>query len=307
MLGAMLGETVYGVTIPETEFVSQIANNHPGITNGPVKTKTALALFSEIKRFHVWGLDLIRFEKQLNKDMVQYSELVEAIVIFFSDKIGKPKPIYWVDHTPANLKNASTLIKMFPNARMVHIIRDGRAVAASLLKVDWGPKTIPAAAHFWLEALAHSFSAESYLGKDIVKRVRYEDILKEPEGQLRDICEFCGIQFRHSMLEGSSLNPAFLTLDQHRLVGSAPTLSRSIAWKQELTQRQIEIFESIAGDVLNHIGYETIYWPKATPHRSIERYKLEAKEFVYREFVNRWKKRTRLKRALSAKIAISSK
>jgi hypothetical protein len=102
------------------------------------------------------------------------------------------------------------------------------------------------------------------------------------------------------MLEAGGVNPAFLTLDQHRLVGSAPRVERSWAWKEELSPRQIEIFESIAGNVLHHLDYETLYWPRAVPHRSIERYRLEAKEFVYREVVNRWKKRLRYRRALSA-------
>ena len=307
MLGAMLGEPVDGVTIPESEFVSQIAYNHPGIMHGAINTETALAFFVENKRFRVWGLNPAGFEKRLDKSAAQYSEVVEALVLFFSERIGKQKPIYWVDHTPANLKNASTLFKIFPDARMIHIIRDGRAVAASLLRVDWGPKTIPAAACFWLKALAHCFSAEIFLGSSKVKRVKYEDILKEPEVQLRDLCKFCGIQFHHSMLEGSRLNPAFLTLDQHRLVGKTLNLERSNAWKQELTQRQIEIFESIAGNVLDQIGYETIYWPHAAPHRSFERYRLEAKEFIYREVINRWKKYIRFRRALSVNIEIARK
>jgi hypothetical protein len=101
------------------------------------------------------------------------------------------------------------------------------------------------------------------------------------------------------MSEGGSFKPPILTSDQHRLVGSPPDSTRAFSWQKELSRRQIEIFENVAGEVLFHLGYKTIHWPHTLPLRGLERYMLDMQEFIYREFINRWKMYCRFKRELN--------
>ena len=46
---------------------------------------------------------------------------------------------YWVDHTPVNLKFFMHLVKHYERAKFIHIVRDGRAVASSVIPLEWGP------------------------------------------------------------------------------------------------------------------------------------------------------------------------
>ena len=76
--------------------------------------------------------------------------MIEWIVKKYGKHVGKPDPRIWVDHTPQNLIHAKLLVDLFPDARMIHIVRDGRAVANSLMRVDRGPNNIEDAANFWV-------------------------------------------------------------------------------------------------------------------------------------------------------------
>jgi hypothetical protein len=59
----------------------------------------------------------------------------------------------WVEMTPANAKAADALCRMFPRARIVHMVRDGRDVAASVARRTWGPDDVPSALAWWADAL----------------------------------------------------------------------------------------------------------------------------------------------------------
>jgi hypothetical protein len=303
MIGSMLGAAIDGICTPESQFISNAFKKHPKIMTDDIETTTILSLWDQDLRFRLWRIDLSEFKQLLCQNAICYSELIENLILFYCKQKGRSRPLYWVDHTPMNLKNSSILFKLFPNARIIHIIRDGRAVAASMLKTIWAPKTIHTAARYWLEDLAHSFSAEIYWGNEKILKVKYEDILQNPESNLKKLCAFCGIKFYSSMLEGGNFKSPILTSNQHRLVGSPPDQTRILSWQKELNSRQIEIFESLAGDVLNYLGYKTIYWPHTTPLRGIERYMLDIKEFIHREFINRWKMYIRFRRELSNKAS----
>lgn len=299
MLGSMIGSAADGICIPEAQFIINIYKKFPKIMNGGIETRYFVSLLHQDVRFRLWRVDLSKFTENTIKKYLGYDELLKELVITFSKKKRKPMPKYWVDHTPMNIKNSAILLKIFPEAKFIHIVRDGRAVAVSLLKTIWGPKTVHTAARYWLESLAYCFSAEEYLGKKKILRIRYEDVLESPEMCLKKICQFCGIKFNESMLQGGDFQPSFRKSNQHRLVGSPPEKSRALSWQKEISSRQVEIFESIAGEVLENLGYKTIYWPHTKPLRGVERYVLDFKEFFFREVYNRMRTYRRLKSEFS--------
>jgi hypothetical protein len=170
-----------------------------------------------------------------------------------------------VDHTPTNFRRALTLLSMFPDARFIHLVRDGRGVAASLLPLDWGPNTTLYAAEYWMARCAAGLAAESHLGADRVLRLHYEDLVRNPEAALRRLAGFAGLEYEPAMAEGAGLQPGRYHQRQHRLVGQPPEQSRIDGWRQRLTARQIEIFEAEAGEFLVTLGYEPVYGIRARP------------------------------------------
>jgi hypothetical protein len=196
----------------------------------------------------------------------------------------------WVDHTPENINYASLLLDLFPKARMVHIVRDGRAVANSILPLDWGPNTVIRAAPWWKAMVREGLALEALLPRDQIVRVRYEDLVCAPERTVRWLCDRLGLGFQPSMLEANGFRPPGYTSGQHELIGQPPDPDRATRWRQTMSGREVELFESLAGDLLSQMGYSLVYGAQAEPPTLGERVAARAKELVRGDIVNgvRW-------------------
>ncbi|MGH2754847.1 MAG: sulfotransferase family protein, partial [Actinomycetota bacterium] len=205
----------------------------------------------------------------------------------------------WIDHTPNNIRRAATLAQAFPDASFVHLVRDGRAVAASLMKVEWGPNSVHRAAHYWLEGTSFGLAAESWL-KDRCVRVRYEDLIARTDGTLRWLTSELGIEHHADMAHGGGLEVPVYTKEQHALVGRPPEQSRASAWERELSDREIEIFEAVVGDQLSMLGYEPRVGGAAVPPTTMERRRSELMDLYRRRVTNKIRKRSRIRTARRA-------
>lgn len=154
------------------------------------------------------------------------------------------------EKTPHNVTEFGTLARLFPNAKFVHIVRDGRAVAASLLKQNWIDMTAPEAGRVWYcrdvsgaarywrhileiaEKEAESIPASNY------HVLKYEDLVSNPQQILQSLFEFLGESWEPQVL---AKNP---------IKGGA--LDR---WRSELSPEQLNEFAAIAGERMSTMGY----------------------------------------------------
>lgn len=109
---------------------------------------------------------------------------------------------FWVTHSPANIRHAPSLLRLFREAKFLHIVRDGRAVAASIRKLPWKMETMRDLALFWAERLSHGLAAEIALGPNLVLRVSYEALLTDTTAELRKITSFLGLDYQDQMVRG---------------------------------------------------------------------------------------------------------
>lgn len=100
----------------------------------------------------------------------------------------------WVEMTPQNIRNASELGRLFPEARFVHCIRDGRDVASSVVPLAWGPDDHDAALAWWAAELRAADRAAAAIGRDRVFDLHLEE-LAGPDGAhtCRALLRFCGL------------------------------------------------------------------------------------------------------------------
>ena len=159
------------------------------------------------------------------------------------------------------------------------------------MKVDWGPNTANAAAYWWINRVAHGLAAESHFGPQRVRRVRYEDLVLEPQATLQAICSFLEIDFEPAMLTGSGFRVPKHAASIHPYVGSAPNAKRIQAWQQELSARQIEIFESVAGQFLTCLGYDLKFGLHARPVSTVEMVRLGIEEVYAAKIGNKLRPR----------------
>jgi hypothetical protein len=208
-------------------------------------------------RFKLWELPLNENDLPLNgADENRAARSMQQLVNLYARKMLKSNATIWVDHTPHNVRQARLLVRSFPGCKFIHIVRDGRAVAASVMPLDWGPNSIVEAAHFWVEQTAYGLAAEQTFGIEKVCRVHYEDLVRDPEKSMRRLAEFLDLEFTPQMVEGGGFVAPRYTAHQHVLITHRPDCSRIDAWKTRLTPREHEIFEHLTEDFLDYMGYQ---------------------------------------------------
>src|SRR5205807_5792933 len=98
-----------------------------------------------------WSLPADTIRKFVaRRSPANYPELVDAVFAAFAQSQGKPR---WGDKTPNNVLHLPLLSRLFPDAQFVHIVRDGREVAASLAEQSWWRSSAGEAARWWRECV----------------------------------------------------------------------------------------------------------------------------------------------------------
>jgi sulfotransferase family protein len=290
LLGAMLGLGGGQLTVPESEF-KWLLFGWGASSNGIVDLDRARPLLEHDRMFRRWGASIPHDAPT----HVSHSSFVRYLVGDYARREGKDDATVWIDHSPGNVRYMRTLLDLFPNARFVHLIRDGRAVAASILPLDWGPNTALEAAHFWSLQIAAGLAGEEALGPDVVHRVRYEDLLSSPAPVLQKICDFAGLSYDDAMVTTRDYEVrGYETAHQGR-VAHAPDPNRGQAWRNLLPARDIEDFEWLTCDLLSYLGYEPVFGPSARRPTKARHARVAAAGAVRRVVVNRVLHRRRMR------------
>jgi len=153
----------------------------------------------------------------------------------------KSDALSWGDKTPAYTLEAEALIELFPEAYFIYLTRDGRDVALSLMKKRWGPGNAYACARMWRQYIDKKATIQSLLTTGNLTLVRYEDLLRDPDGEIERIYDFLG----------ESCPPEEIG----QLVQSTRRGNYD-KWKTQMSAEDLETFEKVAADALQSAGYE---------------------------------------------------
>ncbi len=288
LLGSMLGAHSACVCSPESHFKVAILRKLVSDFNH-INLKDVMAFTTKHWRFQIWELplDLDNIVEEANGE--GYGDMLNWLVSQYAQHEGKIQSHIWVDHTPENISYATTLMDLFPEAKFIHLVRDGRAVAASIIPLDWGPNSIVKAARWWMRMVSFGLAAESCLPPDRIMRVQYEALVADPETTLQSICRFLDVPYEPAMKDAQGFRPPRYTIRQHRFVGSKPNQQVSNRWKTRLSARDIEIFEHQTRNFLTYLGYPMEYGVNAIGPSWGEVQRGKQAELIQGEFINKVK------------------
>lgn len=185
-----------------------------------------------------------------------YAGAVRAVFAAYAAKNGKK---LYGDKTPGSVTQIEMLAELFPEAKFVHIIRDGRAVALSYLeRPEWGPETMAEAANHWKNRVRRGRAAGRAIGAERYMEVRYEDVVADPEAVARRVCDFLGLEFEEGMLRYHERSKAFIesTKDPEAFKNLSKPITAGLRdWDEEISRDDRRLFEAVAGDLLEELGY----------------------------------------------------
>jgi hypothetical protein len=191
-------------------------------------------------------------------------ETIRQIYSAYARKFGKD---IWGDKTPGYIKHIYILNAMFPTARYIHIVRDGRDVALSLLKQSWGPDNLYEGLVYWAGTVAAGRSMLYMLPHDRYLEVRYEELVSQPEVELRRVVGFLGVAYEPQMLDAYVQSAAtkvggFIN-SIHVHLREPVSKAQTYKWKNVLGPVDQALASHVAGEMLKLYGYE----PGITHHR----------------------------------------
>jgi hypothetical protein len=155
----------------------------------------------------------------------------------------------WAEKTPMHALHITALAGLFPSARFIHMVRDGRDSAASFHR-RWH-RTPALTIHRWKTVVREARRQGTAIG-DRYLELRYEDLTAQPALWMERVCAFLGLSFSPAVLQ--SRQPQMAAAMKPKASG---IVRNSGNWRSYFTPRQIAELETIAGATLALGGYET--------------------------------------------------
>ena len=175
----------------------------------------------------------------------------------------------WLESTPESGLYIDQILRDFPDARIVHMLRDGRDVAPSMVRQGWfrpfpwhRPRPLlPAIAYWdWIVRRIRGLGQKKCAN---YCEVRFEDLTAKPGETLCKLSDFLQQRLDWEQIQkigiGSVSKPNTSYTDD-LAQGAFEPIGR---WKRELTAEQVADLEAIAGPLLEDLGYE-----RTSPERS---------------------------------------
>jgi hypothetical protein len=166
----------------------------------------------------------------------------------------------WGDKTPLYVRYIPLLKTLFPRARFIHMIRDGRDATISA-QDKWGISEKPYMDNFyllknWVDNVSIGRQAGSVLGADDYLEVRYEELVANVETSVKAVCDFLGEAYSPEMLDqtrvAKELGPG---PDDHWEAMERITSKSVERWRKEMSEFDLKLANRIAGGLLRELGY----------------------------------------------------
>jgi len=242
----------------ESYFVPQLADRH-------LRRIDPDNFVDDLRRLDTlaeWNVPLDKVRARLRAGM-PVGEAIATVYAVYAEEQGKTR---WGDKTPMYMQNLRLLERLFPDARFVHLIRDGRDAALSFLAMPRGivtetwmhPRTPADFAAQWRMEVGAARRLGGRVGPRYLE-VRYEDLVADVEAVLRRICEFAGLDYEPAMANYAGNVDVSAKPHQQRLM--QPPTKGVRDWRTQMRPDDVALFEHVAGDMLRELGYETSHAP----------------------------------------------
>jgi hypothetical protein len=259
LLRYMLNSSPHIFIPPESDFIPRFFGRHPTDELSQKRIASLLnIIFARYRLVKEWQDKPPRVETFLQRmEGRTPAAFLDTLYRSYAAQYGA---VRWGDKTPIYTSYLDLIHQIFPRAQFVHIIRDGRDVALSMLD-KWGKREIHVDIYFaarnWVRRIRQAQTSGARLSSDSYYELRYEALVEDPEAELRPLCEFLGEPFFPVMAKPHLLGRANLQEgDFHAPLRQPPSTGRIGRWKQEMSWADRRLFQDVAGELLAELGYE---------------------------------------------------
>lgn len=253
LLQAMLSCHPEVILPVETKFFSVVAPGQP-------EARDAAAAWAHAQRY--WWVR----EMGLNEERVlavagasglgTWPGVFVGMLTAFRERHGRARV---GEKSPGHVRHVAELADWFPRARFIHIVRDPRAVCLSFLNADFAGKHLARHIRAWRNAIDLHRREAARMPKERYAIVRYEDLVRDPEPELRRLCGVLGLEFHPVMLDPSKREHKGFgdRQAQHMANTLKPVFTSSIEkWRTEMRAEHVALVEHALAEPMRELGYE---------------------------------------------------
>lgn len=250
--------------------------NQFGDLSRPENFERCLAKMMRYKRLRLLSLDPERIRHEFWQGETSYGRLFALLEQHYAERLGRPR---WGDKSLNTEKYADAIFAAYPNAKIIHMIRDPRDRYASA-RTRWKAMKGRAGAGtaMWLASVALARRNQQRYPNSY-QILRYETLVSQPEETLRQVCEFIGEEYTPQMLtmEGAprllekGSNSSYGPREPGRITPASlgryrQVLSKfEIAFIQSMAAKEMLAFEypldKITFSPAEHVAYFAFHWP----------------------------------------------
>lgn len=245
-----------------TSLFRVLLNRHPHIACGPetkVLQDPGLEMWNDRlaaeweERIQRHGFDATIIDRCM-------ASLIDQLFGTYSGREGKRR---WAEKSPGNILRIDYLLRLFPAAQFVHVIRDPRDTYCSIRqralrdKPEWSKFHPSRSARDWREAILAGRPWTQH--PDRYHEVRYEELVSDPDGCMRRVMDFLGETWDARLLDARADNAEARRDEQvHRDAILGGSVGR---WRSELDTSALKKIERVAGDLMSELGYKLTVIP----------------------------------------------
>ena len=252
---------------PETQWIPKPFERRQGVTPDGLVTPELVSRLLSREKFTRMRIGQDELEGLVaGEEPVSYSSFVSAIFDLYGKGQGKRLV---GDKTPSYLRHIPTLHALWPQAKFVHLIRDGRDVCLSILNwkrgervagrfATWSEDPVSITALWWKWNVRLGREDGAPLGPDLYHEVHYEALVSEPAKTCETLCDFLSIPYDEGVFKFHERlpDPRF----HHKQKKWRPIVTGLRDWRTQMPVQDLERSEAAAGELLEELGY-----PRAVP------------------------------------------
>lgn len=195
---------------PESYVIPSVIRAYQSLNHlpWPDLCRVIIGRFESSQDFRHWEISLAPACREAMELPPARRDLASIIDIVFRCYLNEhfPAATMWGDKSPVNTTYVTWLDKLFPSARYIHLLRDGRDVVNSFIHSGIH-SSLRAACEDWQDRVRAARRFGERIGGGRYLEIRYEDLVQQPRSQIERVTAFLGLEFNEAMLHHEAIVP----------------------------------------------------------------------------------------------------
>ena len=259
LLSAIINRHSQVCITPETKFFQYLYGYRRGLKGFQKDWPASLdSIMHKMKHTPDWQPSSKEIIQRINNasEAPEISEFLKALGDSIAETRNKE---LWIEKTPNHIRYLKQIRHFFPDAPIIHLVRDGRDVAESHSRMEWQKGSYFNCLMEWKDGIR---KAEKFMVSDKrFETIRFEDLIGHTDKTVRSICEFLGIEYEPGMLvaDGSESNLIESGMKHKELIKEPINTDKLKVWQKILPVENQQLATMMISDDLKRWNYENSY------------------------------------------------